>query len=239
MNLARVGLGRALVDSGAYAAAAAAVAAVPDKFVFNQGYSIANNRTVNGVWEYTFNEGRYTIPNAEGDVGIPWIAAADPRVPTLDTKGTGFDNGTELVLQLRDTNQSVPIPLASGIEARLIEAEAALAANSTANFLSFINRARAAYAAVYKVKVPSVSAVPAGMTPVQFLFQERAFNLWLTAHRLGDERREMRQYGFTANQAFPNGPYPKGGVFGNEVALLLPITEQPNPNYAACNGNLP
>src|SRR5437773_760711 len=41
---------------------------------------------------------------------------------------------------------------------------------------------------------------------VNLLFNERARWLWLTAHRLGDLRRLIRQYGRLPNTVFPTGP---------------------------------
>src|SRR5580704_10048782 len=67
-SFAQVGIGRVLVDSGDYADAAKAVSLtlVPDGFVFLENYSAAITRTNNGVFEFTDNERRYSIPNEEG-----------------------------------------------------------------------------------------------------------------------------------------------------------------------------
>jgi hypothetical protein len=150
-----------------------------------------------------------------------------------DAGSTGFDNVTELFLQMKYPSRTSSIPIATGIEARLIEAEAALKANDMGTYFAKLSAARAQFA------MPPVAAVPAGMTPVTFLFQERAFDLWITAHRLGDMRRLLRQYNFTADQVFPNGTYPKGGPYGNQVAMPLPIAELGNPNYKACDPTIP
>lgn len=243
---ASVGLGRALVDSGDYADAATTVASVPDGFSFNEGYAASITRTNNGVFEFTDNERRYSIPNDEGIVGLPYRAAKDPRLPmdSIDAQTgkvyVGFDRQTPYYQQDKYPSLSASIPLATDMEARLIEAEAVLAssgANST--FLHKINVARLDAAAAMKITLDTVTAVPAGMTPVRFLFQERAFDMWLTGHRLGDMRRLLRQYGFAPNSVYPNGAYPKGGVYGNQVALPIPIAELGNPNYKACDPTVP
>ncbi len=245
-SFAAVELGRVLVDSGNYAAAAAAVAAVPDGFVFNQGYSGVVQRTNNGVFEFSWNERRYSIPDSEGINGLPYRAAKDPRLPMDSIDATthkpyvGFDRSTLYYQQDKYPTNATPIPIATDMEARLIEAEAALAKNDPGTFLIKINAARAdAAAAMGDTTLKPAPGVPAGMTAVQFLFQERAFDLWLTGHRLGDMRRLLRQYGFTANQVYPIGPYPKGGTYGNQVALPVPISELGNPNYKACDPTQP
>ena len=71
---------------------------------------------------------------------------------------------------------------------------------------------------------------------VNLLFNERARWLWLTAHRLGDLRRLIRQYGRLPNTVFPTGPYFKVNFtdYGNDVTIPVPITERNNPNFTAC-----
>jgi hypothetical protein len=73
------------------------------------------------------------------------------------------------------------------------------------------------------------------------LFAERARWLWFTAHRLNDLRRLVRPvgqrggYGYAVNAVFPNGAYFKNGlVYGNDVNLPVPLTEQNNPNFVQC-----
>jgi hypothetical protein len=232
--LASVGKGRALVDSGDYADAATAVAGVPDAFVQLQGYAETPTRVQNGVFEYTYNEGRYSIADQKGGTGIPYITAHDPRVNVVDSHSKGFDGVVELFLPLADTTRHTPIPIATGVEARLIQAEAALAAGDMAGFFSNINKARAQFPGV-----SPVSAIPAGMDALHFLFQERAFDLWLTGHRLGDMRRLVRQYAQNVNTVFPQGSTEKGVAYGTAVSLPLPIAELGNPNYAQCNTATP
>jgi hypothetical protein len=207
--------------------------------VFTQGYAATPSRVNNGVWEYDQNEGRFSVADSEGIVGLPYRTANDPRVQWVDSGVKGFDHVTELFNQHKYPSRTASIPIATDIEARLIEAEAALKAGNNGLFLAKINQARADAATDLGVSVTAASGVPVGLTAVQFLFEERAFGLWLTAHRLGDMRREMTQYGMSANQVFPNGSYPKGGVYGTEITLPIPITELANPNYKTCDDTQP
>ena len=65
----------------------------------------------------TTSRGR--IPNA-----LPFVSAKDPRVPTVAvTSPKPFDAVTPLRLQQIFPARSDPVPLVSGIDARLIEAE--------------------------------------------------------------------------------------------------------------------
>jgi hypothetical protein len=71
---------------------------------------------------------------------------------------------------------------------------------------------------------------------VDFHFRERALWLFLTAHRLGDMRRLIRQYGRTENTVFPSGAYyrPQFPTFGTDVTFPVPFAETNNPNFQQC-----
>jgi starch-binding outer membrane protein, SusD/RagB family len=63
--------------------------------------------------------------------------------------------------------------------------------------------------------------------------------LFLTAHRLGDMRRLVRQYGRAIDTVYPTGNYSSNGrtgVYGNDTSFPIPIEEQNNPEYPTDNG---
>lgn len=239
--LARVGKGRALLSLDRAGDAATAVGSVPDEFVvYNWASNTSPPRTVNGTFHLNPEAGRWTLADAEGGTGLPFRTANDPRVPWSDI-GMGFDNETPLyqfdVYQSREDR----FPLASGVEARLIEAEAAL--QTGGNWLAILNGLRQDAGALYDVLYPDNP--PSGGLGVltdpgtaaareDLLFSERAFWLFNTGHRLGDLRRLIRQYGRAANDVFPTGPYFKGGSYGNDVTIPVPQPEENNPNFAQC-----
>src|SRR5882762_2461342 len=73
LNLARVGKGRALLNRGGpgdYAAAAAAVAAVPLNFVYITTHSTASNRQYNGIFAFTWQNKRFSVADVEGTNGV-------------------------------------------------------------------------------------------------------------------------------------------------------------------------
>jgi hypothetical protein len=131
----------------------------------------------------------------------------------------------------------------------VIQAEAALAANDLSGFLSNLNDARA-HALTYTAdgatnsqpldSPPALTSadVPASASGRQnLLFTERALNLFLTGHRLGDMRRLISQYGRTVDAVFPIGPYEPtnsskaGANFGADVNLPIPQEESNNPLF--------
>ena len=71
---------------------------------------------------------RFSVANKDGGNGINFRDALDPRVPwaRVPANRLGFDKATPQFDQGHYFNESAPIPIATGVEARLIEAEAAL-----------------------------------------------------------------------------------------------------------------
>jgi hypothetical protein len=248
LNVARIGKARALVNKGDYAGAAALVVGVPTNFVYLSRYSINTSRENNGVFFWNQNNKRFVPTDIEGINGLPYRTDNDPRVRQSRTAGgvtaatTGFDGVTPLWLANMAANTWAPqgkyavrdasIPLATGLEARLIEAEAALEAGNTVGFLTAINAEQTAQAV-------TLSVLPATTVDQEnLLFKERAYSLWLTAHRLGDMRRLIRQYGRDAETVFPTGTFfhagSASGNYGTDVNLVLPNQEKNNPNFTGC-----
>jgi hypothetical protein len=141
-----------------------------------------------------------------------------------------------------------PFVVANGIEARLIEAEAALRANpSSPQWLTILNTLRTSGAdgmsglATLSDPGATLTGATATAARVELLFQERAYWLFLTGHRQGDLRRLLRQYSqyapFRSEQlVYPTGVYtaPGTGRYGSDVNIPIPITEYANPDYHGC-----
>jgi hypothetical protein len=258
-NLASIGLARALVNNAQYTAAATAVAGIPDVFVYFNDHSINTAREFNSAWSLQDN-GRWTIPEVEGVNGINWQSANDPRVPWVDAGVNGFDKANRLFKQVKWTTQAGDVPLATGVEARLIEAEAALSTGDAATWLAKLNGLRAqvrtlmlAYTnpGTYAANNPNAFVTATTLAPladpgtaaarVDLTFRERAFWMYLTGHRLGDLRRLIRQYGRGSETVFPTGTWHKGGPYGTDVALLDSFTETNNSLFVAadCKADVP
>ena len=250
-NFAKVGKARALLNLGQHALAATTVAGVPTNFVYNTTHTLALGRQQNGVFVFLSQTERFTVANLDGTNGLNFRDAMDPRVPWARTPANdvGFDASTPQYDQGKYASETAPLAIATGIEARLIEAEAQLKAGDNAGWLATLNSLRAqtvGIPTVYPAGFPAPSAFPA-LTPLadpgtnalreDLMFRERAFWLYLSSHRLGDLRRLVRQYGRSADAVFPGGggkPYiingnNKGGTFGNEYNLPISFDEQNNP----------
>jgi hypothetical protein len=166
----------------------------------------------------------------------------------------GDQYGYPIYIPAKYPTASSPIVLASGVEARLIEAEAVLQAGDAAAWLAKLNALRTD--GTYDTTASSPpdtlwhagSGGVAGLKPladpgtadgrVDLLFRERAFWLFLTGHRQGDLRRLIRQYGRDAVDLYPTGHYQGvlfGIYYGGDVTAPVPAAERTlNPNFTGC-----
>ena len=258
-QLAQIGKGRALLDQGKYAEAAAAVAGVSTTFQYNYTHSETTGRQNNGTWSLTVSVARFGEADAEAGVGLPYQSEGnikktgggfDPRVADSVANragqgNKGFDGTTVQWVQAKYPLRSSTVVIADGVEARLIEAEASLQAGDPVTALATLNslRSNAALLALrgYAAgSLPPLTLQPTTAAQQDQLFKERAYWMYLTSHRLGDLRRLIRQYGRPVNAVFPNGPYFKGGLYGTDVNVPVPFQEQNNPEYdpSLCKQNV-
>lgn len=244
--------GRILVNLERYADAAIAVNGVPGNYQFVVEHSA--NTTTNAIWGLNQNHGRFYVSQGEGTNGLNF--AADPRTPTCYIAGTAanangtpqgcnadtpirkpFDpttpviNGATLLVQQKWPSRYQSVAILTGTEARLIAAEAQLAAGQAAAALQTLNDLRAT-----RTGLAPLTLAATAEARVDQLFDERAYWLWGTGTRLNDLRRLIRDYGRTADDVFPVGSWWKGGTYGNDVNLPVPQSEENNPNFtrASC-----
>jgi len=233
-NLIAVLRGRTLLDQGQFAQAASAVANVPTSYQYEFIHGNPPARQTNQVWLQNASD-IYSVSDKEGTNGLDFGSANDPRVPVSAPALSRNDAVTQHQYFLKYSGQDDPIVMASGIEARLIEAEAALQGSDVTGWLNKLNEAR------------SSSVAPAGLAPLtdpgtqtareNLMFRERAFWMYLTGHRLGDLRRLIKQYGRARESVFPTGAYHKQGLtYGQDraapqAAFIVPQPEENNSNF--------
>jgi len=240
LNYVRIARGRTLLNLGRFADAAAAVAGVPTSYVLNAELTTAVSGQSNTIWQ-NMNTGGITVADREGANGLNFRTANDPRVPTQFIR-LGTDGQTQAYLFSRYTSLASPIPMASGIEARLIEAEAALQANRNdtnptgSGWLGILNSLRST---AITPAMPALADPGSFDARVSLLFRERAFWLYATGHRMGDLRRLLRQYGRAQTSTWPIGTYKAGVNYGTDVVFILTLSEQSNPNGRACTDKNP
>jgi starch-binding outer membrane protein, SusD/RagB family len=243
---------RILVDQWKFAAAAALVptSAVPSNFNYFFSTSPSSTDDDLGIWVINNSTTRLTVSDSSEVVNgvrtvtknaLPFVSANDPRVPVKNGKllspPIGAEDGSTPLFAQLIYGRDDPIAMASGIDARLIEAEAKLNANDIAGMMTILNGLRAAPPAISNLQP---AAMPALATPasqnaaVSLFFREKAFWTFARGQRLNDLRRLMRQYKRTEDQVFPTGSYFKGGTYGHSIQLPVPNGEKPNPNFTGC-----
>lgn len=225
VTLARVVKGRALLDRGKYTEAAAVVAPVPTAAV----YTAETQRAFMAV-SYCPTCEVVGVGDHEGTNGLPFGSANDVRVP-LQRLGVRRTNTNDtLYVTTKGRSSADQLVLASGIEARLIQAEAAL--HEGQSWKPILDSLRATVG----LDTLADPGTPKGR--VDMLYQERAFWLFMTGRRLGDLRRLIKNYGRTPESVFPTGAYPggNGGSYGTATAIPFSASNQQRYNPHITSG---
>ena len=232
-NLALVGRARTLLNLGQVAAAGADAALVTAGFGVNaSALATGTNRQQNLVFVHTQVSNFSSVDPSF--VGLTFGGVADPRVSVTVTSPPviGSDGNTVMRRVNKYASRGAPIPIARYNEARLILAEADVAAGDLQGAVDIINALHTA------AGLPAYDGT--GQTAAQVLAQvieERRRELFLEGQRLGD----MNRYRLPRLPA-DGTPFPNGGVFGSAACpgadaqgypfgFLLPdIERQNNPN---------
>ena len=251
MNRAiRVARGRVHLALGQFAEAAAVVSSVPTVFTYQHSFSL--NTSTNTLWGQGISSRRYSVGDSvEGNArnilvanAIPFASARDPRLPvTIPT--TGAINGQDGQTYARTTTmwgQLTPVDVANGIDARMIEAEAALRAGNVTQWLGIHNALRATPPRLGEIQPTALAPLADPGTEaarVNAHFREKAFWTFSRGQRLGDMRRLIRQYGRTELTVFPQGVHYKGGNYGKDVNLPVVTDERNNALFNGCTDRNP
>src|SRR5581483_9017209 len=211
-----------LLNLGRFSDAGQAVADVPTTFVYKNFHStVVPNST--GTPNFTFGissdgiSDMGTVSDLEGGTGLPYRSSNDPRTispQVAPAKPLSGDAAVYKPARWRTKGGDTPIIMASGVEARLIEAEAALQANDP-RWLTILNalRTNGTFTTAPNpsggedttwapgegaVLFTSVGGSIPGLRPlddpgtaetrIDLLFRERAYWLFLTGRRHADMR---------------------------------------------------
>lgn len=252
-NATLIAKARALVDLGQFAAAAALVpsSSIPTSYQYLFITQASSNSDDLGIWTLNNSVARVSVSDSVVTYGgkqyqtinaIPFASMNDPRVPVAkgsDLKLPAEDGGqTPLFVQQIFKNRDDPIPMVSGLDARLIEAEAKLQANDFAGMMSILNALRTAPPKIGNFQPATMAAIattPASATAATDLFfREKALWQFGRGYRLSDLRRLVRQYKRAQNTVFPTGQQYKGVTYGSDTSLPVPDGERVNPQFNGC-----
>ena len=251
-NAVKIARGRALVNLDRITDAVAAVAGVPTDYRYTHTYLQVSGDNQN--WSFTNGNFRYSLgDSAEGNArnylvanALPFYSAGDPRIQ--GSLNVTIKSGKPDTLKAQDgqtyfrsntvyPTRDAPAVVASGIDARLIEAEGRLRAGQLPEMLAILNDLRAAPQNLGAITSPVMKPLDPPASPDAaraLLFREKAFWTFGRGQRLGDLRRLVRQYKLPVEQVFPVGQYFKGGDYGKDVNLPVPQAEFNNPNFTGC-----
>lgn len=232
-NLARMGQARAWLQLGEYARAAQAVGNIPTEFRYEVPlFNRADNRS--SVFE------RLSVSDREGGRGLPYRSGLDTRInarSVAPSTGDGITIPRFLPAKYSPEGTAHKVVLASGVEARLIAAEAALQASNVSGWQLTLNTLR------QTATTPALPILNADSTtdatPLlreEVMFQERAYWLLLTAQRQGDLRRRVRVYGRDPRSVYPSiGTTRQGRFYGSDVTLPVTLQQEgANPYFKGC-----
>jgi starch-binding outer membrane protein, SusD/RagB family len=227
----RLTRGRILMNLNRHAEALTAVTVVPTSYQYQTRHSIATGQN-NGYWSLNNNSRRYSVSDGEGQNGLNFATAGDPRVPVCRggtpgciTQRIRDDLSEPIFVQQLWAGREAPVALLRGVDARMIEAEAQLRGGNFETALGTLNAARATMQGLPPLADPGTEAAR-----VNLLFRERAFWQFGRGYRTGDLRRLVRQYGRSPEATFPTGTWHKGGSYGTDLNAPVPQAERNNPN---------
>ena len=167
----------------------------------------------------------------EGGNGLDYVSSGDPRIKVNATKTRPGQDGTPIWVTTDVSRGNSPVPLATGIEARLIEAEALLKSSDAAGWLAKLNAARAsrlgreldaAHGSGYGRRARGPTVPGARVLDVLHVAPHR---------RPAPTRQAIRP---CAETVWPTGNYFKGGVYGADQNLPPSQAEKNNPGYTGC-----
>jgi hypothetical protein len=214
LNLARVGLARARRDKGDLARAADTAALVPVDFVLNASASTTAGRRNNRV---AAQGSSITVAPAYRNMTV--AGQPDPRVRATDAGRLASDQVNPLWNQQKYASVTTPTPIATGIEAKLILAEAR---GATQGGVPTLDSLRA------RVGLPPLTAAEAANFSATLL-EERNRWLWLQGNRWYDLRLHSSTLPLVPA---PDAQYAKGGTYGDQRCWPLPDVEKlSNPNF--------
>lgn len=239
---ARIGKARAQLGLKQFAEAANTVAGIPTSFSYTHTFSLTTG--TNTIWGQGFSAARYVVGDSlEGNArniyvknALPFVSAKDPRLPVDLLTGNGQDGQTR-VRRTPLYGQLTAVEVVNGIDARMVEAEAAIAAGDPAKFLAIHNALRAAPPKLGEVQPTALAPLVDPGTDaarVSLQFREKAFWTFSRGQRLGDMRRLVRQYGRAVTDVFPVGIHYKGGDYGADVNFPIVTDERNNPKFNGC-----
>ena len=211
-DLAHVGRARARLGHNDLQGARSDASLVTSNFLYQVTASTASPRRQNRVWAQSNGGSPLT------SVGALYRAMGDPRVLFAGAKDTSAW-GTPIFIQMKYPQGGLPFRLASASEAKLIIAEADIAAatlSSLQNAQTIVNSFRA------RGNQPALTTLDADTLRAALIDQRRR-ELFLESQHLGD----LIRFNIAPTPA-AGTRHPNGASYGSQLCLPLPDVERQN-----------
>ena len=220
VNAAYGGRARVRLYQANATGAATDAAIVPSGFAFNATYDASNTRRYNRVFSATSQFGDYTVEVQSQNLKTE-NGEVDPRSQSQLTTTRPADAKTPIYVPAKyAAGNTVPIPMASYEEARLIMAEV----QGGAGAVTIINALRTS------VGLQPYTGATDATSIKQLVIDERRRALFAQGVRNYDIQRFSIPFNPIVGTPFPI----KGGTYGNTVCLPLPDVERfNNPNITS------
>jgi hypothetical protein len=195
---------------------------VPVAFVYNAGADLNSTRRNNRI--FAQNNSSFNVTVAPAYRALTVAGTPDPRVPVTDGGRNTQDNASRLWQQTKYTSLTANTPIATGVEAQLILAEAQGAATGVALLNALRARTGIALPPLTNAEVTAYAATIA---------EERRRELYLQGNRWGDVKRLNLTLEPATGAVYPVGAaQAKGGNYADQRCWPLPDAERlANPNF--------
>jgi len=228
-------VGMAWSGRASWSDAAAKAAQVPTDYKYVAFYHFGENENI--MWNETHE--RHEV--SAWATPVQYLPEDNPRAPYTDCRvgnrcdnDIGADGQTPMLRQEKYDDRGSDITILSGVEARMIQAEAALIAGNLGEFVGYLNDVREYFGIEEELAAPANQQEGFDM-----LASEKFLNMWLEGNRLWDIHRwDTDDYTFTMYEGSSVRDFLYGGTVIYETdatrrASCVPIgfTEcQANPN---------
>lgn len=217
---ALAGLARVNRLLGDWTQAAAYAAQVDTAFQFQATYSTVLTANTNRIWFHLWSFGEHTTSARWRNLTLDGTTTPDPRVRLQPSPVPALGTLDQLYAPFKVPSGSSPLNITSGVEARFILAEAAIAAGDLTGAVNLINRIRA-QRGVTLTWTPATLDQP---TVLNKLIDERARTLLFEGTRVGDLRFYKKTYGIDLWHT----SIPQGSVVGAATCHPLQQAEIDN-----------
>ncbi len=193
---------------------------VDTSFQFQATYSTILTANTNRIWFHLWSFGEHTVSARWRNLTLDGTSTPDPRVRLQPNPVSPLGTLDQLFAPFKVASGSSPLNITSGVEARFILAEAAIAASNLQQAVTLLNTIRRQRAVTTEWQPATLDRT----TVLNKLIDERGRTLLLEGVRVGDLRFYKKAYGIDLWHT----SIPQGSTVGTTTCHPLQQTEIDN-----------